>query len=101
MAKILKIREVVGSLARNTVAKACKRFRSWIEDVVNVDGRLLNKWILSTFLCQPVFNLIKLMVFSCAVSFKKNIIGIPDLLLPPFCMCRTPDPVGGSAVRVR
>jgi hypothetical protein len=34
----LKIREVIGSLARNTVAKACKRFMSRIEDVVNADG---------------------------------------------------------------
>jgi hypothetical protein len=39
------------SLARNTVAKACKRFRSLIED--------------------PVLNLINRMVFSCDVSFKK------------------------------
>jgi hypothetical protein len=30
MAQISKIREVMGSLARNTVAKACKRFRSRI-----------------------------------------------------------------------
>jgi hypothetical protein len=33
-AQILKIREVMESLARNTVARACKRFRSRIEDPV-------------------------------------------------------------------
>ncbi len=36
---ISKIREVMGSLARNTVAKACKRFR--IEAVVTADGSFI------------------------------------------------------------
>jgi hypothetical protein len=35
---IPKIREVMGSLARNTVAKACKRFRSQIEAVAAAGG---------------------------------------------------------------
>jgi hypothetical protein len=37
----MKIREVMGSLARNTVAKACKRFRSRIEYVVDADGSFI------------------------------------------------------------
>jgi hypothetical protein len=37
----LEIREVMGSLDRNTMAKACKRFRSRIEDVVNADGSFI------------------------------------------------------------
>jgi hypothetical protein len=41
MAQIWKIREVVGSLARSTVSKACKRFRSWIEDIVDADGSFI------------------------------------------------------------
>ena len=41
MAQISKIREVVGSLARSTVSKACKRFRSWIEDIVDADGSFI------------------------------------------------------------
>ncbi len=43
MAQIWKIREVVGSLARSTVSKACKRFRSRIEDVVDDDGSFIEK----------------------------------------------------------
>jgi hypothetical protein len=35
---IQKIKEVMGSLYRDTVAKACKRFRSRIEAVVAADG---------------------------------------------------------------
>ena len=35
---ILKIRGIMVSLARNIVAKTCKRFRSQIEAVVAVDG---------------------------------------------------------------
>jgi hypothetical protein len=38
---ILKIREVMESLARNTVAKACKRFWSRIEDVVDADDSFI------------------------------------------------------------
>jgi hypothetical protein len=37
----LKIREVMGSLDRNTVAKAGKRFRSQIEAVVAADGSFI------------------------------------------------------------
>ncbi len=40
-AQILKIRELMGSLARNTVAKACKGFRFRIEDVVDADGSFI------------------------------------------------------------
>jgi hypothetical protein len=38
---IPKIKKVMGSLHRNTVAKACKRFRSQIETVVAVDGSFI------------------------------------------------------------
>jgi hypothetical protein len=31
----------MASLARNTVAKACRRFRSWIEAVVTADGSFI------------------------------------------------------------
>jgi hypothetical protein len=31
----------MGSLARNTVVKACKRFRSRNEDVVDADGSFI------------------------------------------------------------
>jgi hypothetical protein len=47
----LKIREVMGSLDRNTVAKACKKFMFQIETVVAAD-----ELILSMFLYQPFFN---------------------------------------------
>ncbi len=40
-AQISKIREVMGSLARNTVAKACRRFRPRIQDVVEADGSFI------------------------------------------------------------
>jgi hypothetical protein len=33
--------EVMGSLSRNTVAKACRRFRSRIEAVVTPDGSFI------------------------------------------------------------
>jgi hypothetical protein len=33
--------EVMGFLARNTVAKSCKRFRSRIEDIVAADGNFI------------------------------------------------------------
>ena len=36
-----KIKEVMGSLYRDTVAKACKRFRPKIEAVVAADGDLI------------------------------------------------------------
>jgi hypothetical protein len=35
------IREVMGFLARNTVVKSCKRFRSRIEDIVAADGHFI------------------------------------------------------------
>jgi hypothetical protein len=35
---ILQIKQVMGSLDRDTVAKACRRFRAKIEAVVVVDG---------------------------------------------------------------
>ncbi len=38
---IPKIKKVMGSLDRNTVAKACKRFRSQIKTVVAVDGSFI------------------------------------------------------------
>jgi hypothetical protein len=38
---ILKIREVIVSLARNIVAKTCNRFRSQIEAVVADDGSFI------------------------------------------------------------
>jgi hypothetical protein len=43
MAQISKIREVVGSLARNIVTKACKRFRSRIEDIVDADDSFIEQ----------------------------------------------------------
>jgi hypothetical protein len=39
--QISKIKEVMGPLARNTVPKACKRFRSRIEDVFDFDGSFI------------------------------------------------------------
>ncbi len=39
---ILKIRGVMGSLARNIVAKTCKRFRSQIESVATADGSFID-----------------------------------------------------------
>jgi hypothetical protein len=38
---ILYIREVMGFLARNTVAKSCKMFRSRIDAVVAADGNFI------------------------------------------------------------
>jgi hypothetical protein len=35
---VKKIKEVMGSLDRDTVTKACRRFRSRIETVVAADG---------------------------------------------------------------
>jgi hypothetical protein len=40
-ALIPKIREVMGSLARNTVAKDCWKFRSRIEAVVTAEGSFI------------------------------------------------------------
>jgi hypothetical protein len=39
---ILKIKGVMVSLARNIVAKTCKRFRSQIKAVVAADGSLID-----------------------------------------------------------
>jgi hypothetical protein len=39
---IVKIRGVMGSLARNIVAKTCKRFRSQIEAVVASEGSFID-----------------------------------------------------------
>ncbi len=36
-----KITEVMGNLDKDTVAKACRRFRSWIEAVVAADGNFI------------------------------------------------------------
>jgi hypothetical protein len=41
MAQISKIREVVGSLAKYTVAKACQRFRYRFEDIVDADDSFI------------------------------------------------------------
>jgi hypothetical protein len=38
---IKKIKEVMGPLDRDTVAKACRRFRSRIEAVVEADGNFI------------------------------------------------------------
>jgi hypothetical protein len=35
---VAKIKEVMGNLDRDTVAKACRRFRSRIEAVVEANG---------------------------------------------------------------
>ncbi len=40
-AQISKIREVMGFLARNTVAKASRKFRPRIQDVVEADGSFI------------------------------------------------------------
>jgi hypothetical protein len=39
---ILKIKEVMGSLIKNTVAKACKSLMSRIEAVITADGSFDN-----------------------------------------------------------
>ena len=52
---IQKIKEVVGSLDRDTVAKRSKRYRSGIEDVVFgslQSAILLYKFILNVFICN-------------------------------------------------
>jgi hypothetical protein len=40
-AQISKIKKVMGSLARNTMTKVCKRFRSRIEDIVDAAGSFI------------------------------------------------------------
>jgi hypothetical protein len=42
-----KITKLIGNLNRNTVAKACRQFRSRIEVVVVADSDFSNKFILS------------------------------------------------------
>ena len=48
---IQKIKEVVGSLNRDTVAKACNSFKPKIETVVTLTAISLNKLDLKMFLC--------------------------------------------------
>ncbi len=46
-----KIKEVMGSLDRDTVAKTFKRYRSRVEAAVIATAILLNKFILNVFIC--------------------------------------------------
>jgi hypothetical protein len=47
---IQKMKEMMGSLARDTLAKACTSFRSRIEAVFTADGILLEELILNMYL---------------------------------------------------
>jgi hypothetical protein len=59
-ALISKIREVMGILARNTVAKACRRFRSRIEAVVTADGSYIIKNLNSGFIAAILYVCIQM-----------------------------------------
>jgi hypothetical protein len=56
---ILKIKEVMGSLDRDTVAKAFKKYASRIEAVVTADGDLIEKLMLIMLFCKFFFISIK------------------------------------------
>jgi hypothetical protein len=57
---ILKIKEVMGYLDRDSVAKAYKSYTSRTKAIVTADGFfLLNKWILNLFICNFYFILTK------------------------------------------
>jgi beta-lactamase regulating signal transducer with metallopeptidase domain len=56
---ILKIKEVMGFLDRDNVAKAYKSYTARIEAVVPLTAILLNVWILNLFICNFYFILTK------------------------------------------
>jgi hypothetical protein len=66
---IQKMKEVMGSLARDTLAKACTSFSSRIEVVFTADAVVLNKLILNMYICKFFFTSIKSDAFQlcCAI----------------------------------
>jgi hypothetical protein len=61
------MKEMMGSLARDTLAKVCTSFRSGLRLSLQLMADLLNKLILNMFLCQIFFTS---MIFNCVVPFK-------------------------------
>ncbi len=65
---IEKIKEVMGSLDRDTVAKACRGFWSRIEPLRAISS---NSLILNTFICYYFFTSIKSVNFQlCYIIFN-------------------------------
>ncbi len=54
-----KMTEMMGNPDENTMAKACKRFMSRIEALVEADGNSLTNTILNTFFLHNFFTSIK------------------------------------------
>ncbi len=75
--------KVMGSLARDTVAKACMSFRSRIEALFTADGSCIE-----CVDCQYVpllkkFYFNKIGWFSAVLPFKRKKKKIPNISLPP------------------
>jgi hypothetical protein len=70
------MKALMGSLNRDTVAKACKRFRSRIEVAVAAGGNFIE------YLDSQYVPLLIFFYFSKIGRFSKNIFKIPDLSLP-------------------
>ncbi len=73
-----KIKEVMGSLNRNTVARACRCFQSWSEAVVEADSNFISENC-SQYIILPIFYFnriryfqLRCIIFCVHVKFSKN-----------------------------
>jgi hypothetical protein len=77
------MKEVMRSLGRDTLAKACTSFRSRIEAVFTADGSFIEYVDCQYVSLLIFFTSIEWLIFSCFIPFKRKQKKIPDLSLPP------------------
>jgi len=83
-ALIEKIKELMGYLDRDTMARACRKLQFSIGAVVAVDGNFLFKTSTRYILLLSFFNFIEIGSFSSVLcSLKKKLSKCPDLSVPP------------------
>jgi hypothetical protein len=84
---ILKMKEVMGSLARDTLAMACTSFRSRIEALFKADGSFIEYIDCQYVSLLTVFYFNKIGLFSAVLChLKERRKKSPDLSLPPCIM---------------
>jgi hypothetical protein len=89
------MKEVMGTLGRDTLAKACTSFRSRIDAVYAPDCSFIEYVD-----CQYVYLLIFFYFnkIGCIIPFKRKKKKIPDLSLPPCIYSLTANGINTSIV---